>query len=297
MSSQRSCATSRRLSVGLVQMACGADPGENLRKAVHATRDAASRGARVVCLPELFRTLYFCQAEDPSLFDLAEPVPGPTTEALAGLARELGVTVIASIFERRAPGLHHNTVAVIGGDGALAGTYRKMHIPHDPLFFEKYYFAPGDTGFRAFSVDGARIGVLICWDQWYPEAARITALKGAEILFYPTAIGWHPREKAEHGKSQHDAWVTVQRAHAISNGVFVAAVNRVGIEGNLEFWGASFLSDPFGRVIAKASHDREEVIVVDCDLGQIEDVRRNWPFLRDRRTDAYGDITSRYLEG
>ena len=286
----------RGLRVALIQMACAEDPARNLSRALEAIAEAAGRGAGIVCLPELFRTRYFCQREDASLFDLAEPVPGPTTEAVARVAAKHGVAVVASIFERRAPGLYHNTAAVIDADGSLAGVYRKMHIPDDPLYFEKYYFAPGDTGFLSFPTQRARVGVLVCWDQWYPEAARLTALQGAEILFYPTAIGWHHREKAEHGESQHEAWETVQRAHAIANGVFVAAVNRVGIEEGLEFWGSSFVADPFGKVLARAGQGGEEVLIAECDLARIEDVRRNWPFLRDRRIDAYGALTSRFLE-
>jgi N-carbamoylputrescine amidase len=285
----------REVRVGLVQLSSTDDPAQNLKKALDGIEDAAKRGAQVICLGELFRTRYFCQVEDPALFDLAEPIPGPTTEAVSAVARRKGVVVAASLFERRAAGLYHNTTAVIDADGSTLGLYRKMHIPHDPLYYEKYYFTPGDTGFLSFSSRHARIGALICWDQWYPEAARLTALKGAEILFYPTAIGWHPREKAQHGVSQHDAWETIQRAHAIANGVFVAVVNRVGTEGGLEFWGSSFVADPFGKVLARASSSKEETLIVACDLNRIEEVRRNWPFLRDRRTDAYGPITSRYL--
>ncbi|MBI4603720.1 MAG: carbon-nitrogen hydrolase [Planctomycetes bacterium] len=287
---------SREVRLGLVQMSCTDDPEANVKKALDAIAGAAARGADIVCLQELFRTRYFCQVQDPALFDLAEPVPGPTTEALAGAARRHGVVVVGSVFERRAAGLYHNTAVVIERDGALAGLYRKMHIPDDPLYFEKYYFAPGDTGFLSFATSAARVGTLVCWDQWYPEAARLTALKGAEVLVYPTAIGWHPREKAEQGEAQHQAWETIQRAHAIANGVFVAAVNRVGVEGGLEFWGGSFVADPFGRVLAKASCSGEETLVVALDLARIEDVRRNWPFLRDRRTDSFGGITARFLE-
>ena len=296
----------REIRVGLVQMSSTDDPARNLKKALDAIEDAAQKGAQIVCLGELFRTRYFCQSEDPALFDLAEPIPGPTTEAVSAIARKKGVVVIASLFERRAAGLYHNTAAVIDADGSLLGLYRKMHIPHDPLYYEKYYFTPGDStpgestpgksGFVSFSTRHARIGTLVCWDQWYPEAARLTALTGAEILFYPTAIGWHHREKAEHGESQHDAWETIQRAHAIANGIFVAVVNRVGTEGGLEFWGASFLADPFGKVLTRASHSKEETLVVSCDLGRIEEARRNWPFLRDRRIDAYGPLTSRYCD-
>jgi len=288
--------SSREVRVGLVQMACSEDPQTNLEKALAGLENAAEKGAQVVCLQELFRTRYFCQVEDAAHFDLAEPVPGPTTEAVGAVARKLGVTVVASVFERRAAGVYHNSAVMIEGDGSILGLYRKMHVPDDPLYYEKYYFSPGDTGFVSFATRHARLGALVCWDQWYPEAARITALKGAQILFYPTAIGWHPSEKAEEGEAQHEAWETMQRAHAIANGIFVVAVNRVGVEGGLEFWGASFVCDPFGRVLARASHVDEETLVVSCDLGKIEEVRRNWPFLRDRRIDAYESITSRYLE-
>jgi N-carbamoylputrescine amidase len=282
--------------VGLVQMACSAEPARNLERALAGVDEAARKGAAVVCLQELFLTLYFCQAEDHAVFDLAEPVPGPTTGALAEAARRHGIAIVGSVFERRAPGVYHNTAVVLDADGSLAGIYRKMHIPDDPLYFEKFYFTPGDTGFVSIATRAAAVGPLVCWDQWYPEAARLTALRGADILFYPTAIGWHHREKAEHGEDQRLAWETVQRAHAISNGVFVAAVNRVGIEGGLEFWGSSFVADPFGRVLARASSSAEETLVVPCDLARIEEVRRNWPFLRDRRIDAYGPITSRFLD-
>ena len=286
--------------VGLVQLRCSTDPAANLHAACAGLREAARRGAQVVCLPELFRTQYFCQKEDASLFDLAEPVPGPTTEALAAVARETRTVVVGSVFERRAPGLYHNTAVVLETDGSLRGIYRKMHIPDDPLYYEKYYFTPGDLGFRSFTTSYANVGTLVCWDQWYPEAARLTALQGAEILFYPTAIGWHPAEKAEHGEAQASAWETMQRAHAIANGVFVAAVNRIGHEGpadgGLEFWGGSFLADPFGRVLARAGRDTEEILVVSCDRALQEETRRNWPFLRDRRIDAYAPITRRYLD-
>jgi N-carbamoylputrescine amidase len=290
----------KQFTVGLVQMRCTSEPEANLEKAVARIREAANRGAQIVCLQELFRGPYFCQREDPNLFDLAEPVPGPSTEVLSRVARETGTAVVASLFERRAAGVYHNTAAVLDADGSLLGLYRKMHIPDDPLYYEKYYFTPGDLGFRAFDTRFGRIGVLVCWDQWYPEGARLTALQGASVLFYPTAIGWHPTEKAEHGKAQHEAWELMQRAHAVANGVYVAAVNRVGQEGpaggGLEFWGASFVSDPFGVVKARAAHDREEVLVVPCDLRRLEEVRRNWPFLRDRRIDAYGDLTRRLID-
>jgi N-carbamoylputrescine amidase len=289
-----------RFRLGLVQMRCTADPAANLATAIDRIRDAASRGAGVVCLPELFRTEYFCQREDAALFDLAEPVPGPTTEALAAVAREASVVVIGSVFERRAPGVYHNTAVVLDADGRIAGRYRKMHIPDDPLFYEKFYFTPGDLGFVAVDTRVGRIGTLVCWDQWYPEGARLTALQGADVLFYPTAIGWHPKEKAEFGARQLSAWQTIQRSHAIANGVYVAAVNRVGHEGapdaGLEFWGASFVADPFGVVIAEAGHTAEETLVVECDRRHLEDTRRNWPFLRDRRIDAYGAITKRLLD-
>lgn len=280
-------------------MRCSADPAENLGKAEARIEEAARAGAQVVCLQELFRSEYFCREERAELFDLAEPVPGPTTERLGRLAQRLGVSIVASLFERRAPGLYHNTAAVLNPDGGLAGIYRKMHIPEDPLYFEKYYFTPGDLGYRAFDTPFARIGVLVCWDQWYPEAARLTALQGAEVLFYPTAIGWHPAEKEEHGAAQADAWRTIQRGHAIANGVYVAAVNRVGHEGGppggLEFWGGSFVADPFGIVVAEAGRAEEEILVAECSRRRIEDVRRNWPFFRDRRIDSYAGVTARWL--
>jgi N-carbamoylputrescine amidase len=289
-----------KFRIGLVQMACSVDPNENLAKAVWRIREAAGRGAQIVCLQELFRSQYFCREENATLFDLAETIPGPSTEALSKLAAELGVAIVGSLFERRAAGVYHNTAAVIDADGSLLGIYRKMHIPDDPSYFEKFYFTPGDLGFRTFDTRFGRVAVLVCWDQWYPEAARLAALAGAQVLFYPTAIGWHPAEKQEYGAAQHDAWRTVQRAHAIANGVYVAAVNRVGYEGppehGLEFWGASFVADPFGQVVAEASHDREEILVAKCDPRRIEEVRRNWPFLRDRRIDAYGEICRRVLD-
>jgi N-carbamoylputrescine amidase len=291
---------SKPFTVGLVQMRCEPEPEANLEKAVTRIEQAAAAGAQIVCLQELFRSPYFCQREDARLFDLAEPIPGPSTERLARVARATGTVVIASLFERRTAGVYHNTAAVLDADGSLLGLYRKMHIPDDPLYYEKYYFTPGDLGFRAFDTRHGRIGVLVCWDQWYPEAARLTALRGAQILFYPTAIGWHPAEKAEYGKAQHEAWELMQRAHAVANGVYVAATNRVGHEGpaagGLEFWGASFVSDPFGVVTARAPHDQEEVLVVPCDPRRLEEVRRNWPFLRDRRIDAYGEITKRLID-
>jgi len=289
-----------KFRIGLVQMACSVDPNENFAKAEWRIREAAGRGAQIVCLQELFRSQYFCREENAELFDLAESIPGPSTDALGRLARELEVVMVASLFERRAPGVYHNTAAIIDADGALAGIYRKMHIPDDPLYFEKFYFTPGDLGFRSFDTRYGRIAALVCWDQWYPEAARLAALSGPLVLFYPTAIGWHPAEKAAYGRAQHDAWRTMQRAHAIANGIYVAAVNRVGFEGppeqGLEFWGASFVADPFGQVIAEAPHTGEETLIVECDPRRIEEVRRNWPFLRDRRIDAYGPIVQRVID-
>jgi N-carbamoylputrescine amidase len=286
--------------LGLVQMRCLAEPEKNVENAIARIRQAADRGANLVCLPELFRSQYFCQREDPNLFDLAEPIPGPSTDRLTRVAKELGVVIVGSLFERRAPGVYHNSALVLDGDGSLRGIYRKMHIPDDPLYYEKYYFTPGDLGFRAFDTRLGRIGTLVCWDQWYPEGARLTALQGAQVLLYPTAIGWHPREKAEFGAAQHEAWELMQRAHAVANGVYVAAVNRVGHEGppggGLEFWGASFVCDPFGVVLARAAHDQEDVLVVECSRRRIEEVRRNWPFFRDRRIDAYGELTKRMID-
>jgi N-carbamoylputrescine amidase len=287
--------------VGLVQMSMSADLAGNVDKACAQVRQAAGLGAKVVCLPELFRSPYFCQAEDAALFELAEPIPGPSTEALGWEARRSGVVVLASIFERRAPGLCHNTAAVIGTDGAILGKYRKMHIPDDPGYFEKFYFAPGDLGFHVVPTQHGNLGVLICWDQWFPEAARLTALSGADVIFYPTAIGWHPAEKAAQGVAEHDAWRTVQRGHAIANGVYVAAVNRVGLETpvdppGLEFWGGSFLCDPQGVMLAEASAEREEILLGTVDPARIEDVRRDWPFLRDRRVDAYQGLDRRFLD-
>jgi N-carbamoylputrescine amidase len=313
--------TAQKFTVALVQMRMGADPEVNFSAALRHIREAAKLGAQIVCLPELFRTQYFCQREDLSLFDLAEPIPGPSTAKLAEAARDSHVAVVASLFERRAPGLYHNTAVTFDCDGQIAGIYRKMHIPDDPLYYEKYYFAPGDLGFQAVDTAAGRVGTLVCWDQWYPEAARLTVLQGAEVLLYPTAIGWHPAEKDEFGAAQFDAWRTIQRSHAIANGVYVAAVNRVGLEhgdvriahgevklangdilGNrtsgpgLEFWGGSFLADPFGRIVAKAGHDAEEIVLGEIDRSLIEETRRNWPFLRDRRVDAYAPITQRFLD-
>jgi len=281
-------------------MACSRDPNENLAKAEWRIREAAGNGAQIICLQELFRSQYFCREERAELFDLAEPIPGPTTASLTRLARDLQIVVIGSVFERRAAGVYHNTAIVLDADGSLLGIYRKMHIPEDPLYFEKYYFTPGDLGFRCFDTRYARIAPLVCWDQWYPEAARLAALGGAQVLFYPTAIGWHPSEKAAVGEGQHDAWRTIQRSHAIANGLYVASVNRVGYEGppdhGLEFWGGSFVADPFGRMLAEASSDREETLIVECDPRTIEETRRNWPFLRDRRIDAYEAISSRVID-
>src|SRR5947209_755905 len=291
---------SEKFTVGLIQMSCSLDPNENLARAESRVREAAGRGAQIICLQELFRSQYFCREENAELFALAEPIPGPSTEAFSKLARELKVVIVAPLFERRAAGLYHNTAAVIDAAGSLVGLYRKMHIPDDPLYYEKFYFTPGDLGFPNFDTRYGRIGVLVCWDQWYPEGARLSSLRGANILFYPTAIGWHPCEKKQHGARQLDAWRTIQRSHAIANGIFVAAVNRVGFEGppdnGLEFWGSSFVADPFGQLLAEASADREETLVVECDPRQMEEVRRNWPFLRDRRIDAYSPILERWLE-
>ncbi len=302
--------------IALIQMSCAPDTHANLLKAASLVREAARAGANIICLPELFRAQYFCQREDHALFDLAESIPGPSTALLGQIAAEENIVLIASLFERRAPGLYHNTAAILDPQSThpdhIHSTYRKMHIPDDPLYYEKFYFTPGDLGFRAQRTSQGPIGTLICWDQWYPEAARLTALSGAETLFYPTAIGWHPSEKAEFGEAQYSAWQTMQRAHAIANGVFVGAVNRVGHEqgdvlhngvtlpgpagAGLEFWGGSFIADPFGRILAQASHDKEEILIAELDPKLLEDTRRNWPFLRDRRIDAYSPITQRFLD-
>jgi N-carbamoylputrescine amidase len=292
---------SRKVAVGLIQHRCTGDPAANFDRAEQGIRDAAARGARIICLQELFQSWYFCQNEDHDWFSLAEPIPGPATERLSSIARELGVVIVASLFEKRAPGLFHNTAAILDADGACLGKYRKMHIPDDPLFYEKFYFTPGDLGFRAWETAFGKIGVLICWDQWYPEAARLTCLHGAEILFYPTAIGWHPSEKEQYGERQHSAWETVQRGHAVANGCYVCAPNRVGHEtpiggDGIEFWGQSFVADPAGQVIARASSAAEETLVAECDLQQVEFQRQHWPFFRDRRIDAYGDITRRMID-
>ncbi len=288
--------------IALIQMACAKEPEQNLRTAVEAVGEAARRGARVVCLPELFRSQYFCQREDVKVFDLAEPVPGPSVRALARIARRRRITVIAPIFERRAPGVYHNSAAVLGPSGKIIGLYRKMHIPDDPGYYEKFYFTPGDLGFQVFDSPAGRFAPLICWDQWYPEAARLVSLRGAHVIFYPTAIGWHPAEKRAFGRAQLEAWRTVQRAHAITNGVYVAAVNRVGLEkahsseAGIEFWGSSFIADPQGVVVAEASSKREEILIGEVDLRHLEEVRRHWPFWRDRRIDAYADLNQRFLD-
>jgi len=282
--------------VALVQMTGDTVKSRNVEKALSRIGEAAAAGANIVCLQELFAGQYPCQSEDHARFDEAEPIPGPTSEALSDAARKHGVVVVGSLFERRAPGLYHNTAVVFDADGSTAGVYRKMHIPDDPLYYEKFYFTPGDLGFSAFDTRFGRVGVCVCWDQWYPEAARLTALAGAQIIFYPTAIGWLPDEKDVYGASQHSAWETMMRSHAIANGVFVAAPNRTGREAKLEFWGASFVADPNGNILARAAHDKEETLLVECDFDKIDVVRTHWPFLRDRRIDAYGDLTKRYLD-
>lgn len=294
--------TAINFKVGLIQMAFGNDPETNLQRVIPKIEEAARRGAQVICLPELFRSQYFCQSENADLFNLAEPVPGPTTNALGEVAKKLKAVIVAPVFERRAPGVYHNSAAILEADGSMAGLYRKMHIPDDPSYYEKFYFTPGDLGFKAFDTSAGKISTLICWDQWYPEGARLSALQGASVLFYPTAIGWHPHEKEKYGKAQREAWQTVQRGHAIANGIYVAAVNRIGLEqpvpgtAGIEFWGSSFIADPQGVVIAEASIDKEEILIAEIDLRHLEEIRRNWPFLRDRRIDAYGDITQRFLD-
>lgn len=298
----------RPTRIALVQCRAEPDPAENLRRMLARVGEAAVGGARVVCTPELFRTRYFCQSEDHAHFELAEPIPGPTSEALAQAARRHRVAIVASLFERRAAGLFHNTAAVFDADGSLRGLYRKMHIPDDPRYYEKFYFTPGDLGFRSFAVEPARVGVLVCWDQWFPEAARLTALGGAEILFYPTAIGWHPAEKQEYGQAQIESWRLIQRAHAIANGIFVAVPNRVGFEpaaggegdgalgAGIEFWGSSFVCAPDGTIIAQAGCEEETILYADCDLEWVQRQRTHWPFLRDRRVDAYQRLTERWLD-
>jgi N-carbamoylputrescine amidase len=286
------------VKIGLVQNSCTASVSENLKKAEAGIRDAAAKGAQIICLQELFTSLYFCDVEEYENFKLAEPIPGPSSDALSKVAKELGVVIIASLFEKRAQGLYHNTTAVLDADGSYLGKYRKMHIPDDPAYFEKFYFTPGDLGYKVFKTKFATIGVLICWDQWYPEAARLTALAGAEVLFYPTAIGWATSQDETTNNEQYNAWQTIQRSHAIANGVHVVSVNRVGFEqeGRMKFWGGSFVSNPFGSLIAKASHDEEEVMVVEVDLSKTDQYRTHWPFLRDRRIDSYGEIVKRYID-
>ena len=299
----RGDSSSKKTTLGIVQMRCAPEPEENLARAVDLVRDAAARGAKIVCLPELFRSQYFCQSEDHEHFKLAESIPGPSTQALTDVARELNIVIVASLFEKRGAGLYHNTAAVIDAGGELLGKYRKMHIPDDPLFYEKFYFTPGDLGFRAWPTKHANIGVCVCWDQWYPEAARLTALRGAQVLFYPTAIGWHPGEKAQFGRQQHDAWETIQRSHAIANGCFVAVPNRVGHEvlagvggAGIEFWGQSFIAGPDGQILTKASADLEETLICEIDLGFLDVQRTHWPFLRDRRIDAYAEMGQRFID-
>jgi N-carbamoylputrescine amidase len=288
-----------KFTVGLIQMRCSMDRKANLDLAIERIREAAKRGAQIISMQELFLSPYFCRVEDADLFDLAEAIPGPTTEVLAKIARELKVALVVSIFERRAAGIYHNSAAVLDADGAMLGIYRKMHIPDDPLYYEKFYFTPGDLGFPTFQTKYGRIAVQICWDQWYPEGARLASLHGANAIFFPTSIGWHPKEKAEFGAAQLDAWLTIQRSHAIANGVYVAVANRVGLEGpadsGLEFWGNSFIAAPFGEVLAEAPRDKEEILVMECDPRRVEDTRRGWPFLRDRRIDAYPPLLERWL--
>ncbi len=288
-------------NVALVQMQCGTDPAANLEKAIGSIRDSAKSGAEIVCLPELFRSQYFCQSEDHKYFALGEEIPGPTTDSLGELARELKVVIVASLFEKRAAGVYHNTAAIIDADGKFLGKYRKMHIPDDPAFYEKFYFTPGDLGFKNWPTQRGNIGVCVCWDQWYPEAARLTALRGAQLIFYPTAIGWHPAEKEKYGRAQQSAWETMQRSHAISNGCFVAAVNRVGFENpaggaGIEFWGQSFIVAPSGEILAKGSVDREEIIMAEVDWKRVDEHRTHWPFLRDRRIDAYAGLEQRLID-
>jgi N-carbamoylputrescine amidase len=292
---------SSHVTLGLIQSRCSPDPAANFARTLDRITAAARLGAQIICTQELFRTTYFCQSEDHEFFKLAETIPGPSTRALEKLARRHKIVIIASLFEKRGSGVYHNSAAVIDADGSLLGVYRKMHVPDDPLYYEKFYFTPGDTGFRAWQTRHGRIGVCICWDQWYPEAARLTALRGAEILFYPTAIGWHPGEKAAYGENQHEAWEVIQRGHAVANGCFVAAVNRVGLEkpaagAGLEFWGQSFVAGTSGQILAKASVDQEETLIVPVDLSRVDVTRTHWPFLRDRRIDAYGDLTRRLID-
>lgn len=291
-----------KFTIAGLQLSFSAKPKENEKKALTWVKKAAKKGAQVICLPELYRSQYFCQKEDSFLFDLAETIPGPSTKAFQKAAKENKVAIIVPIFEKRTAGVYHNSVVIIDADGAILGIYRKMHIPDDPAYYEKYYFTPGDLGFKAFKTKYGKIGSLICWDQWYPEGARLTALQGAAVLFYPTAIGWHPAEKERYGKAQRDSWITIQRSHAIANGVYVCSVNRIGFEqpvkeqAGIEFWGNSFICDPQGVVIAEASSDKEEILMAEVDLKHLETIRRNWPFLRDRRIDAYSEITKRFLD-
>jgi len=290
-----------KVTLGLLQHACSAHPAENLKKTLALAEQAAKKGAKIICTQELFRSQYFCQAENHDYFKLAEPIPGPSTAAFQKIAKKHQVVIVASLFEKRASGLYHNTAVIIDADGSLLGIYRKMHIPDDPLYYEKFYFTPGDTGFKAWQTKYGKIGVLICWDQWYPEGARLTAMAGAEILFYPTAIGWHPQEKAEYGANQHGAWETIQRAHAVANGCYVAVTNRIGVEtpeggDGIEFWGQSFVAGTSGQILKKASVDREEIILQEIDLEKVDVTRTHWPFLRDRRIDAYGDLTKRFRD-
>jgi N-carbamoylputrescine amidase len=290
-----------KVTLGLLQHACSANPAENLKKTLALAERAAKEGAKIICTQELFRSQYFCQSENHDCFQLAEPIPGPSTAAFQQLAKKHRVVIVASLFEKRSSGLYHNTAVIIDADGRLLGRYRKMHIPDDPLYYEKFYFTPGDTGFRAWQTKHGKIGVLICWDQWYPEGARLTALQGAEILFYPTAIGWHPREKRKYGVNQHSAWETIQRSHGIANGCYVAVTNRIGVEkpvggAGIEFWGQSFVAGTSGEILAKASAAKEEILLVPVDLGKVDTTRTHWPFLRDRRIDAYGDLTKRFID-
>jgi len=296
------------VQVGLTQMACTSDTKENLQRQVALAERAAKQGAQIICTQEMFRSQYFCQVEDHRFFKIAESIPGPSTDALGKIARNYSAVIIASLFEKRADGLYHNTAAVIDADGSILGIYRKMHIPDDPLYYEKFYFTPGDTGFRAWQTRYARIGVLICWDQWFPEGARLTALQGAQMLFYPTAIGWHPSEKVQYGQTQHDSWEVIQRSHAIANGCYVCSPNRIGVEhilgvdgkpvsaDGIEFWGQSFVASPDGQIVQRASVEKEEVMVVPCDLERVEFSRTHWPFLRDRRIDAYENLTRRFVD-
>jgi N-carbamoylputrescine amidase len=298
----------RIVRVGITQMSCSPEVKANRARQLRLVEQAAKQGAQIICTQELFASQYFCQVEDHRFFKLAETIPGPSTDAFGKIAKKYKATIIASLFEKRADGLYHNTAAVIDSRGAIQGVYRKMHIPDDPLYYEKFYFTPGDTGFRAWETEFGKIGVLICWDQWFPEGARLTALQGAQILFYPTAIGWHPSEKKEYGKSQHESWELIQRSHAVANGCYVVAPNRIGVEkiagangkpvndDGIEFWGQSFVAAPNGQIVAKASVDKEEVLVVPCDLDRVEFSRTHWPFLRDRRIDAYGDLTRRFVD-